>query len=136
MGSRFAIFNRAYGHYAATPDWLVTRELLERAGGSRERYRRFVQSYVTRGMDPAEFAGFSERVALGSREFLDRARTWVQSVSSEQPDRSSLTRRVPFEKIVAVVEALRGEPVAVFSVRYGDWGLPMVLIKDMKNGET
>ena len=43
-------------------------------------------------------SGFSERVALGSREFLDRARSWVKSVSSEQPDRSFLTRRVPFEK--------------------------------------
>ena len=127
---------RAYGNYAASPEWLVTRELLDRAGG-RERYRRFVQSYVTRGMDPAEFTGFSERVALGSREFLDRARSWVQSVSSEPPDRSFLTRRVPFEKIVSVVEALKGGPMAGFAVRHGDWGLPMVLyLARMHSGLT
>ena len=127
---------RAYGNYTAFPEWLVTRELLDRAGG-RERYRRFVQSYVTRGMDPAEFTGFSERVALGSREFLDRARSWVKSVSSEQPDRSFLTRRVPFEKIVSVVETLRGEPMAGFAVRHGDWGLPMVLyLARMHSGLT
>jgi len=127
---------RAYGNYAASPEWLVTRELLDRAGG-RDRYRRYVQSYVTRGMDPAEFTGFSERVALGSREFLDRARSWVKSVSPEQPDRSFLAPRVPFEKIVAVVEALRGEPMAVFALRRGDWGLPMVLyLARMHSGLT
>ncbi|MDA0990184.1 MAG: transposase [Verrucomicrobia bacterium] len=117
---------RAYGNYTAAPEWLVTRELLDRAGG-RERYRRHVQSYVTRGMDPAEFTGFPERVALGSREFLERARSCVQSVSSEQPDRSFLTRRVPFEKIVSVVEAVKGEAFADFRNRHGDWGLAMVL---------
>jgi len=117
---------RAYGNYTAAPEWLVTRELLDRAGG-RELYRRHMQSYVTRGMDPAEFTGVSERVALGSREFLDRARSWVQSVSPEQPDRSFLTRRIPFEKIVSVVEAVKGDAFADFRNRHGDWGLAMVL---------
>lgn len=117
---------RAYGNYAAVPEWLVTREILDRAGG-RERYRRYVQSHVTRGIDPAEFTGFSERVAIGSRGFLDRARSWVKTVSTEQSDRTFLIRRVPFEKIVSVVEEVKGERFADFQNRHGDWGLAMVL---------
>lgn len=117
---------RAYGHYAAVPEWLVTREILDRAGGVRG-YRRFVQADVTRGMDPEEFTAFSERVALGSREFLERARSWVTSVSVEQPDRSFLVSRVPFAKIVSAVEQVKKERFADFRDRYGDWGLAMVL---------
>ncbi len=117
---------RAYGNYAATPGWLVTSEFLGRAGG-RECYRRYVQSHVARGMDPAEFTGFPERVALGSREFLDRARSLVQAVSPEQPDRAFFSRRVPFEQIVSVVEQVKGERFPDSRVRHGDWGLAMVL---------
>ncbi len=117
---------RAYGHYAAVPEWLVTGEILARAGG-RDRYRRFVQSYVTRGIDPDDFTAFSERVAIGSREFLEQARKWVKSVSAEQPERSFVTSRIPFDKIVAVVEQIKGEAFADFRNRHGDWGLGVVL---------
>ena len=117
---------RCYGNYARAPEWLVTDVLLGRAGGA-ESYRRYVQSYVTRGMDPDAFTGFSERVALGSREFLDRAREWVGTVSPEQPDRHFKTRRVPFERIVSVVESVKGESWTSFHHRYGDWGTGMVL---------
>ncbi|MCA1808728.1 MAG: hypothetical protein LC725_04630, partial [Lentisphaerae bacterium] len=113
-------------NYAATPEWLVTGELLGRAGG-RARYRRYVQSHVTRGMDPTEYTGFSEMVALGSREFLDRARSLVKAVSPEQPDRAFVFRRVPFGNIVSVVEQIKGEAFADFRDRHGDWGLAMVL---------
>lgn len=117
---------RAYGNYAASPEWLVTSELLGRAG-DRERYRRYVQSYVTRGMDPSEFTGFIARIVLGSQDFMERARAWVGPVSAEQPDRFFLTRRVPFERIVSVVESVKGEPWSSFQHRYGDSGTALVL---------
>ena len=117
---------RAYGNYAAVPEWLVTGELLTRAGG-RERYRRFVQSYVARGIDPDELTTFSERVAIGSHEFLEQARKWVKSVSAEQPERFFVAGRIPFDRIVAVVEQIKGEAFADFRNRHGDWGLGMVL---------
>ena len=117
---------RAYGNYAAAPDWLFTEEILARAGG-KESYRRYVQSRVTRGVAPDEFADFQARIAIGSRSFLDRARSCVKSVSQEQPDRSFLVRQVPFDRIVAVVEQFKGEGFAAFRDRYGDWGLGMVL---------
>jgi REP element-mobilizing transposase RayT len=117
---------RAYGNYAAVPEWLVTGEILARAGG-RDRYRRYVQSYVTRGIDPDDFTAFSERVAIGSREFLEQARKWVKSVSEEQPERSFVASRIPFDRIVAVVEQIKGESFADFRNRHGDWGLGVVL---------
>ncbi len=116
---------RSYGNYAAAPDWLVTGDILERAGG-RERYRRLVQSYVTRGIDPDEFSDFIERVAVGSREFLEQARKWVKAVSPEHSDRSFVAIRIPFDKIVKVVESVKGEQFADFRDRHGDWGLAMV----------
>jgi hypothetical protein len=117
---------RIYGNYARAPAWLATGELLKRAGGV-ERYRRYVQSHVTRDIDSSAFTGFSDRIALGSREFLDRARAWVGIVSTEQPDRSFVTRRIPFESIVSVVESVKGESWTSFHQRYGDWGTGMVL---------
>jgi len=117
---------RAYGNYGVAPEWLATGEILVRAGGS-ERYRRFVQSHVTRGIDPEEFAAFSERVAIGSREFLEQARQWVKAVSPEHSDRSFVASRIAFDRIVAVVEQIKGEFFADFRDRHGDWGLGMVL---------
>jgi REP element-mobilizing transposase RayT len=116
---------RAYGNYGAVPEWLVTGKVLERAGG-REDYRRFVQAYVTRGIDPDEFTALSERVAIGSRAFLDRARSLVKSVSAEQPERSFVARRIPFHEIVALIEQIKGEAFEVFRNRHGDWGLSMI----------
>ena len=127
---------RAYGNYGSVPEWLVTGDILGRAGG-RERYRRFVQSYVTRGIDPDEFTVFSERVAIGSREFLDRARSWVKTVTPEHLNRSFVASRIPFDKIVAVVEHIKGEAFSDFRDRYGDWGMPMVLyLARMHSGLT
>jgi len=117
---------RAYGNYAAAPEWLVTGEILGRAGG-RERYRRFVQSHVTLGIDPEAFTAFSERIAIGSREFLEQARKWVKAVSPEHSDRCFVASRVPFDKIVTVIEQIKGESFADFRNRHGDWGLGMVL---------
>jgi len=116
---------RAYGNYCSVPEWLVTREILDRAGG-REHYRRFVQTYVTRGIDPDEFTAFSERVAIGTRAFLNQARSWVKAVSVEQPDRSFVNCRIPFDDVVALVEQVKGEAFEEFRDRHGDWGLSMV----------
>ncbi len=127
---------RIYGNYARAPEWFMTSELLDRAGGAAA-YRRYVQSHVTRGMDPSAFTGFSERVALGSREFLDRARARVGTVSAEQPDRRFAARRIPFARIVSAVESVKGEPWSDFRHRYGDWGTGMVLyLSRMHSGLT
>jgi hypothetical protein len=82
---------------------------------------------VRRGIDPDDFTAFSERVAIGSGEFLEQARKGVESVSAEQPERSFVASRIPFDRIVAVVEQIKGEAFADFRNRHGDWGLGVVL---------
>ncbi len=127
---------RAYGNYAAVPAWLVTGEILSRSGGGA-RYRRLVQSYVTRGIEPEEFSVFAERLAIGSREFLERARKCVKAVSPEHSGRSFVASRIPVARIVSVVEAVKGERFADFRDRYGDWGLALVLyLARMHSGLT
>ena len=117
---------RGYGNYGKCPDWLTTDELLGRAG-SRPAYRKLVQQYVTRGMAPAQFETLSERVAIGSTEFLDRVKRMVSVTSPEQPDRSFVASRVAFEDIVEAVERTKGEAWSQFNGRYGDWGTAMAL---------
>jgi hypothetical protein len=127
---------RAYGNYASAPDWLVTGDILGRAGG-RERYRRLVQSYVTRGIDPDEFRVLAERLAIGSREFIDRARKCIKVLSPEHSSRSFATVRMPFDRVVTAVEAVKGVPFSDFRDRYGDWGLALVLyLARMHSGLT
>jgi REP element-mobilizing transposase RayT len=117
---------KAYGNYASAPSWLCMGEILKRAGSS-DGYRRLVQSYVTRGIDPAELNVISDRVAIGSHVFVERARDWVKSVSPEHSDHSFVASRIPFDRIVGVVESVKGESFGDFKDRHGDWGMAMVL---------
>jgi hypothetical protein len=127
---------RVYGNYAKGSDWLVTDEILRRVGG-RAAYRKYVQQYVTRGLDPSEFSPLTERVAVGSRDFLDTARSFVTTTSPEQPDRSFANQPIPFETIVAVVEDVKAERWDEFRNCHGDWGLPMVLhLARLRSGLT
>jgi hypothetical protein len=127
---------RAYGNYGKRPHWLVTEELLRRAGG-RDAYRKFVQRYVTRRIDPGEFRSLMERVAIGSQAFLEEARARVSTPSREQPDRSFVATRVSFDRIVAVVEDVKGESWSAFQNRYGDDGTALVLyLARMHSGLT
>jgi len=117
---------RAYGNYGKTQPWLFTEEILRRAGG-QAAYRKYVQQYVTRGMDPSEFEGLTERVAVGGRDFLDKARSLVSSTSPEQPERRFVTQHISFATVVSAVENVKGEQWEAFRNRYGDWGHSMVL---------
>jgi REP element-mobilizing transposase RayT len=112
---------RGYAGYSAAPGWLERAELLRRAGGPA-RYRRYVHEHVTRGTPPEGYEDFKGRLALGTRAFVERAKTWVGRVTGEQPARHQLTRCVALSAIVQVVERRKGEPWAQFADRYGDWG--------------
>ena len=116
----------AYAGYARRPDWLCTKNILARAGGKGE-YRKFVQSFVTRGNDPEEFETLRGRLAIGSVSFVERAKKLVGKVSKEQPERKLLERRMPLDRIVKVVEEVKGERWEAFNRRYGDWGRALVL---------
>jgi hypothetical protein len=62
---------------------LTTTELLERGGG-RPAYRRYVQQHVTRGEEPEGYEDFGGRVALGSREFLEKAKGYNLAVKTDK----------------------------------------------------
>ena len=117
---------RAYAGYGPTPAWLRTGKLLGRAGG-RTKYRRYVQGHVTRGTAPEGYEDFKGRLALGSREFVETAKSLVGAVTKEQPARRELVRCVPVPALVALVERERGETWAEFSGRHGDWRRELVL---------
>ncbi len=117
---------RAYAGYTKPPAWLQTQELLQRSGGCKA-YRRFVQQHVTHGQEPEGFEDLAGRITLGSRPFIERAKTWVGPVSREQPARRQVARLVPVETIVKVVERHRGARWADFADRHGDWGRDLVL---------
>lgn len=117
---------RAYANYANGPSWLVTAELLRRSGG-KTAYRNLVRQRVTRGADPKEFEIKAERIAVGSRQFLDRTRSLMGKPSKEQTGRSFAEKRMEFDQIVRIVERAKEEPWTSFRARYGDWGTALVL---------
>ena len=116
----------AYAGYRATPEWLTTRELMERAGG-RKAYRRYVQQHVTRGAAPEGYEDIRGRVALGSQAFQSKVKEWVGRVTKEQPSRSQVLKHVSVEAVKKLVEHKRGEKWETFADRHGDWGRELVL---------
>jgi len=126
---------RAYAGYAGKPEWLHTRRLLARSG-SRERYRKAVQGYITRGEDPEEFKRLRGRVAIGTMAFVEGAKKLVGRVTKEQPDRSFAARLVSFEQIVEIAEKETGKKWDEFG-RYGDPRRDLVLyLARMRSGLT
>ena len=116
----------AYAGYGSVPDWLTTKDLLLRGGG-RPAYRRYVQRHVTRGEMPEGYEDFGGQVALGSQEFLTKAKGWVRRIGKEQPDRVQVMKRVTPADVVKVVERKRGEVWSEFADRHGDWGRELAL---------
>lgn len=116
----------AYAGYNSTPDWLTTKDLLARRGG-RKAYRRYVQQHVTRGDVPEGYESLGNQIALGSRAFLEKVKTWVGRVTKEQPDRKQVLKRATVEAVVSMVEKKRGQKWSEFSNRHGDWGRELVL---------
>ena len=116
---------RAYAGYASKQEWLSTEVLLGRAGG-KEKYRRFVSGYVTRGLNPDEFKGLGGRLAIGGTAFVEGAKKLIGKVSKEQPDRKILRRTASWDKIMRAVEAEVGEAYNEFSPRHGHPGRDIV----------
>ena len=61
----------AYAGYTKKPSWLTTRSILSRAGG-KDKYRKYVQSHVTRGNDPEEYSALKDRLLIGSAGFIEK----------------------------------------------------------------
>jgi hypothetical protein len=114
-----------YAGYTGKPEWLRTQNILTRAGG-KEAYRKYVQSFVTRGDDAEKFETLKGRLAIGSERFVEKAKKLVGKVSEEHSERDLLLERVPMDRIAGLVEELKGESWNEFNGRYGDWGRAIV----------
>ena len=75
----------AYAGYSGKPKWLHTESILSRSGG-KNQYREYVQKYITRGYDPAEFECLRARVAIGTRAFMEQSKKMVGKITKEQPN--------------------------------------------------
>lgn len=117
---------RAYAGYGSKPEWLETSEVSRRSGG-QERLRGRVESYVKRGLKEDEITALKARLLLGSRAFVEKMKRRVKKVSKEQPERKILERNVSFDRIVAVVEDIRGMKWEQFCDKHGDYGRDLVL---------
>lgn len=123
---------RSYAGYAKAPDWLQMLTVLSAAGKSTKerhlRYREKTKDQVRRGIQESSFERFKEQVAVGSTEFVERIKSYVnQSNTREYEGKLRFKRRVPFEKIVKVLEKQKGEPMRDWIGRHGDMGKWMLL---------
>ncbi len=116
----------AYAGYAPKPKWLYTGTILKRSG-DRKKYRRGVQRHLAQGADAGEFECLGGRVAIGTRTFVEEAKTLIGEATKEQPDRTFLVRRETIERIIKVVEKEKKEKWEAFRNRHGDWGRDLVL---------
>jgi hypothetical protein len=122
---------RAYIGAGRTPPWLECETVLLLQGGGRgerrERYRRYTEETVREGLCESPWQRLEAGVALGSGRFVQRIGKQLCGDRREQPGLRRLQGAPPLEKVIAVVERVRGERWSSFRDRYGDWGRDLVL---------
>jgi len=123
---------RAYAGYASGPAWLTTDGILRRAARAeaqrKPKYRQDARALLCRGADPSRLEQFRDVVGIGGAEFISRIKKLAGDGERETERRGRLRERVSFERVVGVVEDLRGEPTSDWLARHGDWGKWLVLL--------
>jgi len=122
----------AYAGYRKADEWLTTGELLSRMGEPEEtargKYRRYVEEVLRQGVEPGVWTEIRERAVLGTERFRRRMSGWVKPKDARAvPALKEWSRWVSFDRVVQVVEAMKGERWEAFRDRYGDWGRDLVL---------
>jgi REP element-mobilizing transposase RayT len=115
---------RAYAGYEPGPHWLEAQSLLGRVAPQRpaaqQGYRNLVEGQLRQGVTESPWSRLRAQVVLGSEAF------WRSLVadprSGDEVGARAWTRRMGFEEVVAVVEAVKGEKWEAFQDRHGDWG--------------
>ena len=122
---------RAYAGYGPAPQWLTCAELWRRSASRGSQgsaaYRRRLEDYVRQGREESPWAALRAGMALGSEAFVAQVRGWVQGNRGEQPTLKQWAETVPWERIVAAVERVRGARWEQFRDRYGDPGRDLAL---------
>jgi REP element-mobilizing transposase RayT len=116
----------AYAGYVSKPDWLTCQTLWSRLDPKGRkpplRYRKYVEAPLRGGAE--ELESFGDRLkgamALGSESFIWRLRGMVKGNPATQPALRQWKRTLPFERVMAAVESVKGERWAEFARRHGD----------------
>jgi REP element-mobilizing transposase RayT len=105
----------AYLGFVAAPAWLCTGELLRRASSDPEQrmvqYRADVENRLTAGAVPRGNGSETGSFAVGSPEFVERARTLAKT-GREVVETAGFRKRVGWEELVSCVEEVTSEPLA------------------------
>ena len=121
----------AYAGYGVRPSWLTCSELWRRAKrdtlGEKPSYRWYVEERLRQGAQEGGIERLTAGLALGSTAFVERMRRLVKGDRRTQPAVRGWQRLLPFEQVIAAVEATKGAKWATFCERRGDWGRDVVL---------
>ena len=78
---------------------------------------------VRRGIQETSFEQFKEQIAVGSAEFLEKIKSYVDPNNArEYEGRFRFKRTVPLEKVIEVLEEHKAEPMRDWIGRHGDLG--------------
>ncbi len=121
---------RAYAGYAKAPDWLTTRELLNRASRKKDqrvkKYRMDIRQRMSKGVESSLKERLTDGLALGSEVFKEHIRS-IGKGGREIADSDKLRAKVSFETAVELIADLKGEAYSEFMQRRGDWAKPLLL---------
>jgi putative transposase len=123
---------RAYAGVETTPEWLCTELTGGMCGGltaaDRQRaIRKFTEDAVREGITRSPWETLVAGLVLGSETFAKHLLEETRKDEREQPSARLLASRVPWAKIVEVVEKEKGERWEEFRNRHKDWGRDVTL---------
>lgn len=123
---------RAYIGLARVPEWLqcdVVLALGGGAGGEPQRlYREYVEAPLREGLGKSPWEELTERVVLGSREFLVGLREQLAGDDREQRQARRLREERPaLARVIQTVEEVKGRKWGEFRDQHGDPGRDLVL---------
>jgi len=130
---------RAYVGLTRGPGWLQVNTVLKGIGNGslaerRKAYRQYVETAVREGLRESPWEALEAQMVLGTKSFLERICRGVRGDEKEQPALKWLPSRPRWKKVVAVVEAIKGQKWEEFRNRHGDWGRDLALYLGRKYG--
>ena len=116
----------AYAGYQRKPAWLTCEDLWQRARrddlDGKRSYREDVEERLKQGVKEGGWDRLTAGLAIGSVEFTEGMRRLVKGDRREQPAIKQWNRLLPFDRVRAAVESVKGEKWETFCNRRGDWG--------------
>ncbi len=122
---------RSYAGYMKAPEWLSIQTVLSFGGGPvaerKRRYRGYAESAIREGFAERPWQELVGRLALGSREFVERLVSRSEAPPAEQQWAQAVRSRPTWAQVVAVVERMKRQNWEEFRNRHCDWGRELAL---------